>query len=62
MPHQVSPYSSKTGKVYHIYGVCTAGKAIKRGRKVKGKGNKKLLNCKAITSSTPSSFVSSNSS
>ena len=45
MPHQVSPYSSKTGKVYHIYGVCTAGKAIKRGRKVKGKSNKKL--CKA---------------
>ena len=36
MPHQVSPYYSKTGAVYHIYGVCTAGKAIKRGRKVKG--------------------------
>ena len=49
MPHQVSPYSSKTGKVFHIYGVCTAGIAIKRGRKVKGKGNKKLCAaCKDI--------------
>lgn len=49
MPQQVSPFHSKTGKVYHIYGVCTAGKAIKRGRKVKGKGNKKLCGaCKDI--------------
>ena len=49
MPQQVSPFHSKTGKVYHIYGVCTAGKAIKRGRKVKGKGNKKLRGaCKDI--------------
>ncbi len=45
MPKQVSPYHSKTGKVYHIYGVCTAGHAIKRGKKVNGKSNKKL--CKA---------------
>ena len=49
MPHQVSPYYSKTGAVYHIYGECTAGKAIKRGRKVKGKSNKKLCAaCKDI--------------
>jgi hypothetical protein len=35
MPKQVSPFHSKTGTVYHIFKVCTAGKAIKRGRKVK---------------------------
>lgn len=45
MPKQISPYYSKTGEVYHIYGVCASGSAIKRGRKVSGKSNKKL--CKA---------------
>ncbi len=35
MPHQVSPYYSKTGVVYHIYGVCTAGSAIKKERESK---------------------------
>ncbi len=45
MPHQVSPYYSKTGAVYHIYGVCAAGSAIKKRKRVKGKSNKKL--CKA---------------
>ena len=45
MPKQVSPFHSKTGEVYHIYGVCSSGIAIKKGRKVQGKGNKKL--CKA---------------
>ncbi len=44
MPHQVSPYYSKTGTVYHIYGVCAAGN-INKKRRVKGKSNKKL--CKA---------------
>jgi len=47
MPKQISPYHSKSGKVYHIYGVCTAGNAIISGNKVKGKSNKKL--CKACT-------------
>ncbi|MEJ2104802.1 MAG: hypothetical protein P8X47_09525 [Ignavibacteriaceae bacterium] len=47
MPKQVSPYHSKSGAVYHIYGACTAGKAIKK--KVKGKANKKLCSaCKDI--------------
>lgn len=45
MPKQISPYHSKTGEVYHIYGVCSAGNAITSGNKAKGKGNKKL--CKA---------------
>jgi hypothetical protein len=45
MPKQVSPYYSKNGEVYHIYSVCAAGKAIARGKKVAGKGNRKL--CKA---------------
>jgi hypothetical protein len=45
MPKQVSPYYSKSGEVYHIYSVCAAGSAIAKGKKVKGKGNKKL--CKA---------------
>ncbi|MDH3268329.1 MAG: hypothetical protein OEM46_05685 [Ignavibacteria bacterium] len=49
MPRQISPYHSKTGESYHIYGECTAGRAIKRGRKVKGKSNKKLCGaCKDI--------------
>ena len=49
MPKQVTPFHSKTGEVYHIYGVCAAGSAIKRGRKVKGKANKKLCgSCKDI--------------
>jgi len=49
MPKQVSPYHSKTGEAYHIYGVCAAGSTIKRGRKVQGKGNKKLCGaCKDI--------------
>jgi hypothetical protein len=34
MPKQVSPYYSKIGEVYHIYGVCSAGSAILRGRKI----------------------------
>ena len=42
---QISPYYSKIGKVYHLYGVCASGSAILRGNKVNGKGNKKL--CKA---------------
>ena len=42
MPKQVLPYYSKSGNVYHIYGVCTAGHAITRKNKVNGKGNKKL--------------------
>jgi len=45
MPHQVSPYYSKTGTVYHIYGVCATGSAINKKRRVKGKSDKKL--CKA---------------
>lgn len=45
MPKQISPYHSNTGEVYHIYGVCASGSAITKGRKMKGKGNKKL--CKA---------------
>ena len=49
MPKQVSPYYSKTGEVYHIYSVCTAGISIRRGRKATGKGNKKLCSaCKDI--------------
>ena len=49
MPKQVTPYHSKTGEVYHIYGVCTAGSVIKRVRKVNGKSNKKLCGaCKDI--------------
>ena len=43
MPKQVSPYYSKESKVYHIYGVCTSGKAVKK--KQKGTGGRKL--CKA---------------
>ena len=42
MPQQVSPYFSKTGAVHHIYGVCAAGKLIKKSKRIKGKGNKKL--------------------
>ena len=45
MPKQISPYHSKSGEVYHIYGVCASGVAITKGNKVAGKGNKKL--CKA---------------
>jgi hypothetical protein len=45
MPKQISPFHSKTGEVYHIYGVCASGVAITKGNKVAGKGNKKL--CKA---------------
>lgn len=44
-PKQVAPFHSKTGEVYHIYSVCSSGKFIVKGRKVAGKGNKKL--CKA---------------
>lgn len=28
MPKQISPYHSKTGEVYHIYGVCSAGNVL----------------------------------
>jgi hypothetical protein len=49
MPKQVAPFHSKTGEVYHVYSFCTAAKSIKRGRVVKGKGNKKLCGaCKDI--------------
>lgn len=43
MPKQISPYHSKDSKVYHIYGVCSSGKGVKK--KVKGTGGRKL--CKA---------------
>lgn len=43
MPKQVSPYYSKESKVYHVYSVCSSGKAVKK--KVKGQGGRKL--CKA---------------
>ena len=45
MPKQISPYHSKAGEVYHIYGVCASGSVIAKGNRVAGKGNKKL--CKA---------------
>lgn len=45
MPKQISPYHSKAGEVYHIYGVCASGSIIAKSNKVTGKGNKKL--CKA---------------
>ena len=50
MPRQISPYHSKTGEVYHVYAECTAGKSMKRGRRVKGKGNKKFFRESAIKS------------
>ena len=45
MAKQVSPFHSKGGEVYHIYGVCSSGSAITKKNRVAGKGNKKL--CKA---------------
>jgi len=45
MSKQISPYHSKSGWVYHIYGVCALGSIITKRNKVTGKGNKKL--CKA---------------
>ena len=42
MPKQISPYYSKSGGVYHIYGVCASGSVITKKNKVTGKGNKKL--------------------
>ena len=49
MPRKVAPFYSKTGGVYHIYKECSAGKSIKRGRKIKGSSNKKLCGtCKDI--------------
>ena len=49
MQRQISHFHSKTEEAYHIYAECTSGKAIKRGRKEKGKANKKLCGaCKDI--------------
>jgi hypothetical protein len=49
MPQAVSPFHSKTGEVYHIFSACTAGKAIKKSKKVAGKANKRLCGaCKDI--------------
>ena len=49
MPHQVSPYYSNTGTVYHIYVVCATGSTINKKRRIKGKSNKKLCKpCKDI--------------
>jgi hypothetical protein len=45
MAKQVSPFHSKGGEVYHIYGVCASGSIITKKNRVAGKGNKKL--CKA---------------
>ncbi len=49
MAKQVSPFHSKSGEVYHIYGTCTSGKAIKKSKRVSGKGGKRLCAaCKDI--------------
>jgi hypothetical protein len=49
MPKEVAPFYSKTGAVYHIFSACTAGKAIKKSKKVSGKGGRKLcVACKDI--------------
>jgi hypothetical protein len=42
MARTASPYYSKGGSVYHIFSDCSAGKSIKKGLKVAGKGNRKL--------------------
>jgi hypothetical protein len=43
MAKQISPFHSADSKVYHIYGTCSSGKAVKKRKK--GTSGRKL--CKA---------------